>query len=262
MKINLLILFILILVFGISVLAQDNDAEKPICEQPLSSKFDEFEFTSLEDAKERLDLYGLQLKNLKARGVVIGYGGKITESNQGRSIGFKVENYLSDKFNFSRYYTVSTIEGGHREKLAVELFIKPQNCSSDPDPSPTLSYDQVIYKEEDSFFSKDVTRKNSKELENLLINRIAEPIYPPAAKAVRARGKVLVLVLVDEKGNVIKAKAIDGHPLLRAASEVATRTWKYQIVKENNEPLKFGGKVVFDWDVIADKWQSENIISN
>lgn len=257
----LLSISVIFIFFSFGFAQEKSEEIKPICEQPFSSQFDEFEFTTLEDAKERLDLYGLQIKNLNATGVIIGYGGKITESNQGRLIAYKIEEYLTDKFKFYKYVTISAREGGHREKPTVELFIKPQRCSENPESSPTLNYDEVSYKEEDSFFAKDMFRKNSNDLESLLKNQ-TEPNYPPAAKAVRARGKVLVLIIVDEKGNVIKATAINGHPLLRASSESAIKNWKYRTIIENNKPVKFGGKVVIDWDVIADKWYSEYILSN
>src|SRR2546423_15493520 len=52
-----------------------------------------------------------------------------------------------------------------------------------------------------------------------------EPDYPPAAKAARAQGMVVVRILVDEKGNVVSARAISGHGLLkRAAVTAATHT--------------------------------------
>ena len=42
--------------------------------------------------------------------------------------------------------------------------------------------------------------------------------FPPAAKVVRVTGKVSVHVLADEKGKVLYARVLDGHPLLRAAA--------------------------------------------
>ena len=50
-------------------------------------------------------------------------------------------------------------------------------------------------------------------------------LFPSAARSVRATGTVRVHVLVDELGKVLYAKALDGHPLLRAAAvEGACRT--------------------------------------
>jgi hypothetical protein len=55
-----------------------------------------------------------------------------------------------------------------------------------------------------------------------------QPNYPESAKAVRARGQVVVIVLVDKKGNVIKACSNAGHPLLRPASIKAAYKWKFK----------------------------------
>ena len=49
----------------------------------------------------------------------------------------------------------------------------------------------------------------------------ARPIYPKVAKAVRASGKVTVYVAIDSSGKVTSATAINGHPLLKKASEDA-----------------------------------------
>ncbi|MDQ3633665.1 MAG: energy transducer TonB [Acidobacteriota bacterium] len=259
MKANFLLLIILLFVFSISGLGQKSSSGD--CQQSFSTKFDEFEFTNFEDIKERLDLYGLQIKNLNAQGVIVSYGGKMTETNQFRSIGYKVEEYLTDKFSLHKYVTLSMINGGHREEPSIELFIKPQTCSSNPQPTPSLSYDEITYKEEISFFSKEIVQKKIGELELLVVQKV-EPAYPPAAKAVRARGKIMFLITVNEEGNVIKAIALDGHPLLKTASVNAVQKRKYQILKHNEKPINYGGKVVIDWDVIADKWESEYDIVN
>lgn len=52
------------------------------------------------------------------------------------------------------------------------------------------------------------------------------PAYPPLAKQMRASGEVRVQVAVDERGNVISARAISGHPLLRQSAEMAARRSK------------------------------------
>lgn len=56
----------------------------------------------------------------------------------------------------------------------------------------------------------------------------APAAYPAAAKAVRAQGEVTISVEVNELGNVVEAKTINGHPLLRMISELAARKWKFQ----------------------------------
>jgi TonB family protein len=54
------------------------------------------------------------------------------------------------------------------------------------------------------------------------------PRYPPIARAARARGQVVVEVLVDEGGGVACARAAGGHPLLRQAAVNAVRAWKFK----------------------------------
>jgi TonB family protein len=54
------------------------------------------------------------------------------------------------------------------------------------------------------------------------------PSYPPAAKAVKAAGTVVVEVTVNARGEVTTANAISGHPLLRAAAVAAARKAKFK----------------------------------
>lgn len=61
-----------------------------------------------------------------------------------------------------------------------------------------------------------------------------KPSYPPLARAVRASGKVVVNIEVDTKGSVVKADAVSGHPLLKAAAEAAARQAKF---KPRSAPL-------------------------
>ncbi len=234
--------------------AQD---EAPTGNCAPSTKIGEIEYVSLNDAREKLDLFGLQIKNSNAYGYVIGYGGKKTESNEGRNIADEVEEYLISKFKFTPYVTIARIDGGHRERATVELFIKPSSCSANPESSPSLSYDDVSYKEEKEFFDKSIVRKPSSELRSLRTFE-AEPSYPPAARAVRAKGKVVLLVLIDEKGQVTKAVAVDGHPLLRLAAENSIKQSVFQKLFVDEHPIKYGGKIEIDFDPLIDKITIEN----
>ncbi len=60
--------------------------------------------------------------------------------------------------------------------------------------------------------------------------RFVEPPFPPAARAVRAEGDVIVLVEVNAEGNVIKAAATTGHPLLRTAAVDTAKKWEFSRV--------------------------------
>jgi TonB family protein len=57
---------------------------------------------------------------------------------------------------------------------------------------------------------------------------IPKPEYPNAAAAVNASGQVTVRVLVDLKGKVVRACALDGHPLLRKAALDAAKAGKFK----------------------------------
>lgn len=76
---------------------------------------------------------------------------------------------------------------------------------------------------------------------------LPKPPYPPAAKAVRASGSVSVQVLVDEKGNVISASAVSGHPLLRAAAAAAAREAKFSPTLLSGTPVKVSGVITYNF---------------
>jgi len=74
---------------------------------------------------------------------------------------------------------------------------------------------------------------------------LPKPVYSAAAIAVNARGDVNVQVLIDEKGNVISAKAVSGHPLLRDSAERAARIAKFTPTVLSNQPVKVTGIIVY-----------------
>lgn len=75
--------------------------------------------------------------------------------------------------------------------------------------------------------------------------QLPQPVFPPAARAVRASGAVNVEVTVDEAGNVVSANAVSGHPLLRAAAADAARAAKFAPVLVDGIPAKVVGVLVF-----------------
>lgn len=77
---------------------------------------------------------------------------------------------------------------------------------------------------------------------------LPKPVYPPAAKAVHASGTVVVQVVVDEKGNVVSARATSGHPLLRSASEVAARAAKFTPTRLSGKPVKVSGVITYNFE--------------
>lgn len=74
---------------------------------------------------------------------------------------------------------------------------------------------------------------------------LPKPLYPAAAKAIRAQGDVSVQVTIDETGRVISAKAVSGHPLLKAVSETAAQNAKFAPTLLSNQPVKVTGIIVY-----------------
>ncbi len=73
----------------------------------------------------------------------------------------------------------------------------------------------------------------------------AQPVYPAIAKQVNASGEVQVSILINEIGRVIEAKAIKGHPVLRAAAEDAARKWVFKPTLLDGKPVKQPGTLTF-----------------
>lgn len=76
-------------------------------------------------------------------------------------------------------------------------------------------------------FSKYKRLKEPHALLKAVVKKV-DPEYPPAARSVRASGKVVVRILVNKKGDVVEACVVEGHPLLRAASVEAAKQWKFE----------------------------------
>lgn len=76
---------------------------------------------------------------------------------------------------------------------------------------------------------------------------LVRPVYPAAARAVRASGAVSVQVLIGEEGNVISAAAVSGHPLLRAASVAAAKEAKFPPTILSGQPVKVSGIITYNF---------------
>jgi TonB family protein len=90
------------------------------------------------------------------------------------------------------------------------------------------------------------SQKEGNVIKGAAIVRIT-PVYPPFAEAEGVSGKVVVQVMVDDQGNVTKARAIQGHELLREAAEQAARGWKFTPTTLSGKPVKVIGTVTFNF---------------
>jgi TonB family protein len=73
------------------------------------------------------------------------------------------------------------------------------------------------------------------------------PDYPAIARAAQASGTVVVMVKVDECGNVVSAKGVSGHPLLQQAAMQAAYGWRFSPTLLSGQPVKVSGTITFNF---------------
>jgi protein TonB len=67
--------------------------------------------------------------------------------------------------------------------------------------------------------------------------RSVNPVYPRLARQARIWGTVVVDAVIDERGNVVQARVLSGHPLLIDAAFKAVLQWKYEPTTLNGQPV-------------------------
>ena len=85
------------------------------------------------------------------------------------------------------------------------------------------------------------------EIINSKATYLPKPAYPAPAIAVGAGGAVNVQVNIDESGKVISAKAVSGHPLLRAAAENAARNARFSPTYLNKQTVRVTGIIIYNF---------------
>ncbi|PYT00051.1 MAG: hypothetical protein DMF63_08765 [Acidobacteria bacterium] len=75
------------------------------------------------------------------------------------------------------------------------------------------------------------------------------PVYPVAAKSMRATGVVKVEVTVNETGEVAEVQKASGPTLLQAAAKDAIRKWKFKPFTRDGQPVKATGFVNFNFSL-------------
>jgi TonB family protein len=74
-----------------------------------------------------------------------------------------------------------------------------------------------------------------------------QPAYPATAKAARAKGAVQVQITVNEGGEVIEARVINGQPMLRDAALQAAKQWRFKATELSGAPVKTQGVLTFNF---------------
>jgi TonB family protein len=72
-----------------------------------------------------------------------------------------------------------------------------------------------------------------------------KPAYTTEAMVARATGTVVVQIMIDEEGNVIEARALSGHRLLRDSAVQAARGAKFPPTRLSGQPVKVSGTLSY-----------------
>jgi TonB family protein len=73
------------------------------------------------------------------------------------------------------------------------------------------------------------------------------PDYPKLAKFARIQGQVILQAVVSRTGNVVTARVLRGHHLLRGAATHAVRRWRYRPFILNGRPTDVATIVTVDF---------------
>jgi TonB family protein len=92
------------------------------------------------------------------------------------------------------------------------------------------------------------TVSTSDNLSEAAPTRKVLPTIPTLARSSQTLGSVNVLVVIDEQGNVISAKAIEGPVVLRQAAENAARQWKFRPAMRNGIPIQTTQTIRFNFE--------------
>ena len=89
--------------------------------------------------------------------------------------------------------------------------------------------------------------KDIKDIKNPRLIHKVEAKYPEAAIKAKVEGKVVIEATTNIEGDVVEAKVLQGHPLLRLAALEAIKQWKYEpyIAAGEKKPVQFTVMVNF-----------------
>jgi len=77
--------------------------------------------------------------------------------------------------------------------------------------------------------------------------RMASPMYSAIAQRARIEGRVLVVIELDENGNVTSSKAVSGPQMLRGAAEEAASKSKFKPAMFGTKPVKGKATVTYNF---------------
>jgi protein TonB len=83
-------------------------------------------------------------------------------------------------------------------------------------------------------------------MEGNLIYRV-QPVYPPAARAARIQGAVVIKALIDKDGAITNLRVQSGHPFLVKAALDAVSQWRYRPYVLNGETVEVETQVTVNF---------------
>lgn len=149
----------------------------------------------------------------------------------------KIENS-----NVASTSNIPNMEDGGNSNINTSI-VEPTSSPTVPDSEPT-----PIKPKQEKLTPPRILRKSGGVLEGSAITRVT-PVYPPVARAARVSGAVVVEVTVDEVGNVMSARAISGHTMLKDAAVAAARGWKFTPTQLGGVPVKVVGNITFNFNL-------------
>ena len=89
--------------------------------------------------------------------------------------------------------------------------------------------------------------------EVIKLTKTVQPIYP--AKAVRKgiEGQVVLELTVAKDGSVSEVSLIKGKPILAEAAMQATKQWRYEPFRLNNQPVELSIRVTVNFSLAGPK---------
>lgn len=143
--------------------------------------------------------------------------------------GKPVASQMWLKFDFMNPSPKKTTEDGLSMKLAR---VDPTGeQSKDPEQSTAVTETKTV--------PGGVVNGKAKSL--------PRPVYPAAARAVKALGVVKVLVLIDTKGFIFSAEPQTGHPLLQNSARIAACSSRFTPTLLSGEPVMVSGVIDYNF---------------
>lgn len=96
----------------------------------------------------------------------------------------------------------------------------------------------------DPIFSKPRASSRSTIVNGRAIS-LPQPSYPQNAKDAGAEGSITVYVTIDEKGEVIEAHAVGGHPFLQDAAVAAAKQAKFEPTQVDGQPVLVTASITY-----------------